>query len=165
LEFGCGSGYFTKILAKNARLVIATDNSEEMVNMAKIQLQGFRNITTQKADCEDTSFPSERFDTVFIANLLHVVENPLRVLQESHQVLKDRGLLLVVDFTGYGMRWFEWIKMAVRYIRKWGMPPRHGRNRLSPEQLISWVETVGFRIELVELIGERTKAIYFRGRK
>jgi ubiquinone/menaquinone biosynthesis C-methylase UbiE len=133
--------------------------------MARIHLQGFQNITFQKADCEDTSFPSERFDTVFIANLIHVVENPLRVLQESYQVLKDKGLLLVVDFTGFGMNWFEWGKMAVRYFSKWGMPPRHGRNRLSPEQLVSFVEEVGFRTEEVELIGERTKAIYLRGRK
>jgi ubiquinone/menaquinone biosynthesis C-methylase UbiE len=165
LEFCCGSGYFTKAIAKNARQVIATDHSDEMLDMARIHLQGFQNITTQKADCEDTSFPSERFDTVFIANLIHVAENPLRVLQESHQILKDKGLLLVVDFTVYGMNWFEWMKMAVRYLRKWGMPPRHGRSRLSPEQLVSLVEEVGFSTEEVELIGERTKAIYLRGRK
>jgi ubiquinone/menaquinone biosynthesis C-methylase UbiE len=165
LEFGCGCGYFTKVIAKHARQVIATDHSDQMLDMARIQLQGFQNISFQKADCEDTSFPSERFDTVFIANLIHVVENPIRVLQESYQVLKDKGLLLVVDFTGYGMNWFEWGKMAVRYLRKWGMPPRHDRNRLSPEQLVSFVEEVGFRAEEVELLGERTKAIYLRGRK
>jgi len=165
VEFGCGSGYFTKIIAKNARQVIATDHSDEMLDMARIQLQGFQNITIQRADCEDTSFPSERFDTVFIANLIHVVENPLRVLQESYQILQDRGLLLVVDFTGYDMNRFEWMKMAVRYFRKWGMPPRHGRNRLSPEELVSFVEEVGFRTEKAELLGKRTKAIYLRGRK
>jgi ubiquinone/menaquinone biosynthesis C-methylase UbiE len=165
LEFGCGVGYFTSSIAKSARQVIATDSSDEMVNMARIYVQKFQNITIQKADCEDTSFPSERFDAVFIANLIHVVENPLRVLQESHQILKDQGLLLVVDFTGYGMNWFEWMKLAVRYLRRWGMPPRHSRNRLSPEQLVSFVKEVGFSIEEVELLGDREKAIYLRGRK
>jgi len=165
IEFGCGVGYFTSSIAKNARQVIATDLSDEMVNMARIHVQGFQNITFQKADCEDTSFPSERFDTVFIANLIHVVENPIRVLQESHQILKDQGLLLVVDFTCFGMKWFERIRLALRYLRRWGMPPRHGRNGLSPEQLVSFVEEIGFRTEEVELLGDRTKAIYLRGRK
>jgi len=165
LEFGCGAGYFTREIAKSAQQVVATDISDEMVNMARIYLQGFQNITIQKADGEDTSFPSERFHAVFLANVIHVVENPLRVLQESYQVLKDRGLLLVVDFTGYGMNWFEWMKLAVRYFSRWGMPPRHSRNGLSPEQLVSFVEEVGFRTEEVELLGGGTKAIYLRGRK
>jgi len=164
LEFGCGVGYFTGVIARNARQVIATDLSDDMLTIARIHLQGFQNITIQKADCEDTYFPSERFDTVCIANLIHVVENPIKVLQESHQILKDKGLLLVVDFTGHGMNWFERMKLYIRYFKKWGMPPRHGRN-LSPDQLVSFVEGVGFRIEETQLLGDTTKAIYLRGRK
>jgi hypothetical protein len=63
------------------------------------------------------------------------------------------------------MNWFEWMKLAVRYLRRWGFPPRHSRNRLSPEELVSFVEEVGFRTEEVELLGGRTKALYLRGRK
>lgn len=165
IEFGCGVGYFTRAIAKNARQVIATDLSDEMLNVARIHLHGFQNITIRKANCEDTSFPSERFDTVFIANLIHVVENPIKVLQESHQILKDKGLLLVVDFTGYGMNWFERMKLAVRYLKRWGMPPRHGRDKLSPDELVSFVEEVGFRTEEIRLLGDTTKAVYLRGRK
>jgi ubiquinone/menaquinone biosynthesis C-methylase UbiE len=165
IEFGCGVGYFTRAIANSARQVIATDLSDEMLNMARVHLQGFQNVTIQKANAEDTSFPSERFDTVCIANLIHVVENPIRVLQESHQILKDRGLLLVVDFTTYGMNWYERMKLAIRYLRKWGMPPRHGRNGLTPAQLVSFVEEVGFRVDELGLLGDRTKAIYLRARK
>lgn len=165
IEFGCGVGYFTKAIAKNARHAIATDLSDEMLKEARIHLQRFQNITIQKANCEDTYFPSERFDTVFIANLIHVVENPIKVLQESHQILKDKGVLLVVDFTCYGMKWFERMKLAIRYLKKWGMPPRHGRSKLSPDQLVSFVEEVGFRTEEIQLLGDTTKAIYLRGRK
>ena len=165
IEFGCGVGYFTRAIAKNARHVIATDLSDEMLKEARVHLQGFQNITIQKANCEDTYFPSERFNTVFIANLIHVVENPIKALQESYQILKDKGLLLVVDFTGYGMNWFERMKLAMRYLKRWGMPPRHGRNKLSPDQLVSFVEEVGFRTEEIQLLGDTTKAIYLRGRK
>jgi ubiquinone/menaquinone biosynthesis C-methylase UbiE len=165
IEFGCGVGYFTREIAKNARHVIATDLSDEMLKEARIHLKDFQNITIQKVNGEDTSFPSGRFDTVFLANLIHVVENPIKVLQESHQILKNRGLLLVVDFTAYGMNWFERMKLAIRYLRRWGMPPRHGQNNLSPDRLVSFVEEVGFQTEEIQLLGDTTKAIYLRGRK
>jgi 2-polyprenyl-3-methyl-5-hydroxy-6-metoxy-1,4-benzoquinol methylase len=68
IEFGCGTGYFTKAVAKNAKRVVATDLSEEMLEMAKQQLKEFLNVTIEKADCEERSFPLESFDTVFMAN-------------------------------------------------------------------------------------------------
>ena len=165
IEFGCGTGYFTKAIAKKARNVIATDLSDEMLEMARIQLKEFRNITLQKADCEDTSFPSARFDTVFMANLIHVLINPTKVLQESHQILKNGGLLLIVDFTGYSMNWFEKIKLGIRYLRKWGIQPRYARNNLSPDELSSVVGNVDFKVEEVQIVGDKTKALYLRGRK
>lgn len=165
MEFGCGTGYFTKAIARNARHVTATDLSDEMLEMARIELHKLHNLTVQKADCEDTYFPSGRFDSVFMANLIHVVENPIKVLQESHQILRNGGLLLTVDFTCYSMNWFEKVKLAIRYFKRWGMPPRYGRNKLSPDELVSFVENVDFRVEEVRLLGDKTKALYLRGRK
>jgi len=165
IEFGCGAGYFTKAIAKAARHVIATDLSDEMLSMAKIHLRGFHNITIQKADCEDTSFPSQRFDTVFITNVIHVVGNPIKVLQEGHQILKDGGLLLAVDFTAYGMNWAERVKMALRCFRKRGMPPWQRKSALSPDQLVTFVEEVGFCTDELQLLGNSTKALYLRATK
>jgi ubiquinone/menaquinone biosynthesis C-methylase UbiE len=165
IEFGCGTGYFTKAIAKNATHIIATDLSDEMLEMARIQLKEYQNITIQKANCEDTSFPSRRFDTVFMANLIHVVINPTKVLQESHQILRNGGLLLIVDFTSYSMNWFEKMKLGIRYLKKWGMAPRYARNKLSPDELASFVENVDFKVEKVQLLGDKTKALYLRGRK
>ncbi|MBW1715610.1 MAG: class I SAM-dependent methyltransferase [Deltaproteobacteria bacterium] len=165
IEFGCGAGYFTKVIAEKARHIIATDLSDRMLEVARVQLQKFQNITIQKANCEDTYFPSRSFDSVFMANLVHVVENPMNVFQESHQILKNGGLLLIVDFTGYGMNWFERMKLGIRYLKKLGMPPRHSRNKLSPDQLVSFVETIDFKVEEARLLGDKTKALYLRGRK
>lgn len=165
IEFGCGAGYFTKVIARKARHVIATDLSDRMLEVASVQLQKFQNITIQKANCEDTYFPSGRFDSVFMANLIHVVENPMNVFQESHQILKNGGLLLVVDFTGYGMNWFEKMKLGIRYLKKWGMLPRYVRHNLSPDELVSFVENIDFKAEEVRLLGDKTKALYLRGTK
>lgn len=107
IEFGCGTGYFTKVIAKNARNIIATDLSDEMLEVARIHLKDFQNVTIQKANCESTSFPSQRFDTVFMANVIHTIENPYKALQESHRILRDGGLLLITSYTDYGVNWFE----------------------------------------------------------
>ena len=165
VEFGCGTGYFTKVIAQNAECVIATDLSDEMLEVARTQLKAFQNITIQKADCENVSFPSGKFDTVFMANVIHFIENPLKALQESYRILKDGGLLLLVDYTGYSMKWFEKMKLGIRFIKKCGMPPRYAQSNLSPDEFSSLVEGAGFTLEQIQLIGERTKALYLKGRK
>ena len=165
IEFGCGTGYFTKVIAKSAEQVIATDLSDEMLDVAKTQLKGFQNITIQKADCENVSFPSEKFDTVFMANVIHFIENPFKALCESYRILKAGGLLLLIDYTGYSMKWSEKMKLGIRFIKKCGIPPRHFQTTLSPDEFNSLVKDAGFNIERIQIIGEKTKALYLKGRK
>lgn len=165
IEFGCGTGYFTKAIVKNAKHVIATDLSDEMLEEAKEKLKEYQNLTIEKADCESTSFPSEKFDTVFMVNVIHFIQNPHKCLQESKRILKDGGLLLLVDYTGYGMNWFEKMMLGFRFFRKCGIPPRHAQTNLSSDEFSSLVEGAGFKVEEIQLIGEKTKALYLRGRK
>ncbi|HEY31934.1 MAG TPA: class I SAM-dependent methyltransferase [Dehalococcoidia bacterium] len=168
LEFGCGAGFFTKALAENASHVMATDLSDEMLAVARTQLKDCQNVVVEKTDCERTNFTDEKFDSVFMANLVHVIESPSTVLQESCRILKGGGLLLIVDYTGYGMKRFEIMKMVIRYLRKWGKagkPPGYFRGRLSPDELCSLVESAGFKVEEVQLLGDKMKALYLRGKK
>jgi ABC-2 type transport system ATP-binding protein len=165
VEFGCGAGFYTAVLAENASHVIATDLSDEMLAIARTQLKDCQNVIVEKADCEKPDFPDGKFGSVFMANLIHVIENPSIALEESYRILKDGGLLLVVDYTGYGMKWFEIMKMGIRFLRKWGKPPAYSKAKLSPDELCSLVESAGFKVEEVQLIGDKIKALYLRGRK
>ena len=165
IEFGCGAGFFTKVLAENASHVMATDLSDEMLAVARTQLKDWQNVIVEKADCEKTDFPSGKFGSVFMANLIHVIENPSIALMESYRILKDGGLLLIVDYTGYGMKWFEIMKMGIRFLRKWSKPPAYSKAKLSPDELCSLVESAGFKVEEVQLMGDKMKALYLRGRK
>ena len=113
IELGCGRGYFTKAMAGNATHVLATDLSDEMVEATRTELREFQNVTIQKADCENTAFPPEKFDTVVMVNVVHFVENPDKCLQESYRILKAGGALLLLDYTGYGIKWFEMMKMGI----------------------------------------------------
>ncbi|HAM51643.1 MAG TPA: hypothetical protein DCP92_13525 [Nitrospiraceae bacterium] len=165
IELGCGTGYFTKAIAKNAHHVLATDLSDEMLEAAKVPLEEFQNVTLQKVDCESTSYPSGNFDTVLMANLLHVVEDPLKALTESRRILKDGGLLIVVSYTDYGMNWFEKMQIGIRYLLTFGMPPLWGLRNFSPDELQSLVEGVGFDVEELQLMRGNARAIFLKGKK
>lgn len=165
LEFGCGTGYFSRALAGQARHVIATDLSDEMLQVARTELGQFQNVTIQKADCASTDFSAERFDSVLMANLVHVIADPLQCLLESHRVLKRAGLLIVVDFTGYRLSLSRTVRLGWRYVRKWGIPPRHGRNDLSPEELMDLVQSAGFMVSDVKLLEGGSNALYLRANK
>lgn len=165
LELGCGTGYFTRAVVGNARHVIATDLSDEMLEVARTQLSEFPNVTIQKADCASTGFLAGIFDTVLMANLIHVLDDPLPCLRESHRILQRVGRLIVVDFTGYPLALSKEIMLAWRYLRTWGVPPRHGRNDLSPQELARLVERAGFQVQEVQLLEGGSNALYLRGLK
>lgn len=165
VEFGCGMGYYTGVLANNSKRVIATDVSDEMLEMARGQLQGFQNITVQKADCESSTFPAETFDTAVMINVIHVIENPLNSLKESHRILKAGGTLLLASYTGYTMKRFDRIKLAMRFLRKWGKPCPYFRTDLSPNYVNPLVEKAGFAVQESQVIGDKAKALYLKARK
>ena len=165
VEFGCGRGYYTGVLANNSKSVIATDFSDEMLEMARAQLKRFQNITVQKADCESTTFPEEAFNTVVMINVIHVIENPLNSLQESHRILKAGGILLLASYTGHTMKWFDRIKLVMRFLSKWGKPLSYFQGNLSPNQLNPLLQKAGFVIEESQLIGDKSKALYLKARK
>jgi ubiquinone/menaquinone biosynthesis C-methylase UbiE len=165
VEFGCGTGYFTKAIARNAWHVVATDLSDEMLEVARDQLGEFQNVSIRKADCANTDFPAEGFDSVLIANLIHVIDDPAPCLQESHRILRNGGLLIAVDFTTYLMNAWSMMRLGLRYLKRWGMPSRHGRNNMSPEELGCLVESAGFSIKDVQLIEGESNLLYLRGLK
>ena len=165
LELGCGTGYFTKAIARNARHVVATDLSNEMLGMARVQLRAFENVSIQKADCKNTSFTEESFDSVFLTNLIHVIDAPLQCLHESHRILRDNGSLIVVDFTGYQLSIAKKMTLGLKYLQVWGLPPRGGRSSMSPEQLQSLVEEAGFQVRSMQLLTDGANALYLKGTK
>ncbi len=164
IEFGCGTGYYTKSIAGHAARVIATDLSDEMLELARDRLKGLLNVSLQKEDCENPSFPSQRFDTVFMANVVHTIENPDKALAQSHRILKKNGHLLIVSFTDYGATWLEKMELGFRYFQKFGMPPGYYRN-YSPEELAALVSNAGFGLEKIEVLGSKARALYLKGRK
>ncbi|MBW2409410.1 MAG: class I SAM-dependent methyltransferase [Deltaproteobacteria bacterium] len=164
VEFGCGTGYFTETIIQKTHHLVATDLSDELLEMAKKRLDNNTAVIFQKENCMASSFASEKFDSVFMANLIHVVDNPVKVLLECYRILKNGGMLIIVTYTNYGMNLMEKIKLAIRFLKTWGKPPKH-THVFSPERLASLMQDAGFTIEKSKLIGNRTKALYLIGKK
>ena len=164
VEFGCGTGYFTETIAAKTKSMFATDLSESLLDTARTRIGDHPKVKVQKENCMATSFLPETFDSVFMANLIHVVESPIAILQECHRILKNSGTIVIVTFTGHGMKLWDKIKMGVRFSKAWGRPPAH-TNSFSPDDLARMMENAGFTVEALKVIGERTKALFAIGRK
>jgi ABC-2 type transport system ATP-binding protein len=164
LEFGCGTGYFTVTIAEKSKSLLATDLSDNLLQAAKTRLWDHPKVAFRKENCMETSIAPESFDSVFMANLIHVVENPGKALQECRRILRGGGRIVIVTFTGHGMSLWEKIKMGVRFAKTWGRPPAHAHS-FSPENVESMLGETGFVVEQSKLIGNRTKALFLVGVK
>ena len=104
-EFGCGSGGFTVFLAKrlDEGLVWAIDILEEPLSALKSRqtIEKLNNIKIVRGDLEKpngSTIPSCSLDLVVIPNVLFQAEDILAIITEADRVLKNRGILLVVDW-------------------------------------------------------------------
>ncbi|MEW8256850.1 MAG: class I SAM-dependent methyltransferase, partial [Candidatus Thiodiazotropha taylori] len=164
VEFGCGTGYFTAVIAERSTSVLATDLSDNLLEAAKDRLLDHPEVTVQNEDCLETSLVSESCNSVFMANLIHVLETPAKALEESSRILRSGGRIVIVTFTGYGMSLWQKIYMGVRFAKTWGKPPS-STHSFSPEDVESMLQQAGFVVEQSKLVGNRTKALFVVGRK
>ncbi len=144
--------------------MLATDFSDEMVVMSTQRFSSVANVNVEKANCLELQYPDNSFDTVFMANLLHVIPNPVIAVQECKRVLKDRGTLIVLSYTMKGMKFRNKLGMVYRYFKTYGKPPKEGSN-LGLEDATRLIEKQGFNISEAGLYGEKSKAFIVKAVK
>lgn len=100
LDIGCGTGEFSRLLAKRFDTVVAIDLSPNMIEVAKQRSQQFININFQVADILQWKFPVAQFDAIAsIATLHHLpLENLLPNLKAA---LKPGGKLVILDLLAH----------------------------------------------------------------
>ncbi len=163
LELACGNGTYSKVLVKNAESLTATDFSDEMVAETKRRLKDYPSIKIEKANCFALPYADNTFDTVFMANLLHIIGNPEKAVAETYRVLKPNGRILVIDFTKKGMKFFDQIKMLNKFLKYYGKP-KEGQN-VDDVKLIKFFKEAGFDVEFSKIIGGKSKAAFGKGIK
>lgn len=164
LELGCGNGTYSIVLAKNSDILIATDFSDQMVNISKERLKSIKNIKVEKANCFNLQYPLNSFDNLFMANLLHIIPNPEKAITESHKVLKENGKIIVLDFGKEGMTFINKLRLFYRYFKTYGKPNKNNQN-LTTHGIKKMLISCGFEIEEEYLIGNKMKAAFVIGKK
>ena len=101
VEIGAGTAFFCTAFLKQAKpsKIYACDVSEAMVNWVKENIvPNFPNIIPQKT--EESSIPLETdiADLVFMINLHHELDKPIKTIQEAHRLLKSGGSIVVIDW-------------------------------------------------------------------
>lgn len=159
LELGCGNGTYSEILIREAEHLTATDFSDEMVAVTKKRLQGIGNISVEKANCFSLSYPDSSFDTVFMANLLHVIPESDKAVSEGKRVLKKNGRLIIISFTTEGMTFFNKLGMIYRYLKTYGKSSPTAQT-IKVQETREMLISCGFTVEQATLIGKKSKAIF-----
>ncbi len=164
LDLGCGTGRYTAIIVDSVRHVTAADMAPAMLDEARKKLGDRNDVAVREEDCFNTSFEEGSFDAVLLANVLHIVSWPEWVMLEAFRLVRPGGHVLAIDYTGKGMSVWASLKMTLRYLRTWGMPPSTGR-MLGPVELTDLAQRVGFEVEESTLLGAETKAACLHARK
>lgn len=103
LDVGCGSGFFTILMAQQGHEVIGVDLTADMITRAKeLAAEEKADCTFQVMDAENLEFADEAFDMVISRNLTWTLPDAERAYSEWLRVLKKGGCLLNFD-ANYGI--------------------------------------------------------------
>jgi SAM-dependent methyltransferase len=89
LELGCGTGYFTRELARSGAEIVAIDVSPQLLEIAIANCSP-PNVRYEIQNAYDLSYPEAVFDSVVGSSVLHHLEIRAAV-REIHRVLKPGG--------------------------------------------------------------------------
>lgn len=107
-DLGCGSGYFTIVLARQVKKVYAIDVQKEMLDFLETKIRRLRisNIKLLLSKANEIPLENQSIDFLISINTLHEFEDRDKMIREINRVIKPHGRLLIVDFkkeeTGFG---------------------------------------------------------------
>ncbi|MBR3508018.1 MAG: methyltransferase domain-containing protein [Lachnospiraceae bacterium] len=126
LEIATGPGVIAKQVADEAKSMIATDFSDKMLAVARRGMVP-ENLKFEWANAQYLPYADESFDVVIIANALHVIPEPEKVLKEIQRVLRPDGILIAPNFVHDNQKkvseaFSKMLSMAgVEFKAKWSM--------------------------------------------
>lgn len=98
LECACGTGLLTAVIAPRCRRLTATDFSENMLKHAEKKCRGYSNITFSSGNILSLPYPDSSFDAVIAANVIHLLDEPLRALNELDRVCRPGGRIIIPTY-------------------------------------------------------------------
>ena len=153
LELATGPGLIAKNVADATHRMIATDFSQDMIKQAN-KGNNPDNLTFELADASNLQYEDHSFDVVIIANCLHIVPNPEKVLSEIERVMKIGGLLIAPN---YIERKNETPNLWQKLLYKLGVKFEH---QWTSEQYKNFIESSGWKITVSEVVPGRIDLMY-----
>src|SRR6184192_688815 len=103
VDLGAGEGTLSQLLAKNARKVIAIDNSPKMVEFGGrlAKKHGIKNLEYRLGDIEDPPIAKNSVDLAILSQALHHAIHPERAIAEARRILKRGGRLVILDLLSH----------------------------------------------------------------
>jgi ubiquinone/menaquinone biosynthesis C-methylase UbiE len=112
LDVGCGSGATNRVLAQQFpdSQIVGIDLSEPLLRLAR-EGAGAANlgerVRFERADVQEMPYDEDSFDVVINTNMVHLVEDPIRMLDEIERVLVPGGFLFIADLRRSWLGLFE----------------------------------------------------------
>lgn len=101
LDLGCGDGMYTVPCAKLGMKIIAGDISNRMMSLlmerAAVNSVSLDNVVLCRMNALDIPLKDGSVDCVIANNLLHLISNPEKVVDEIYRVLKKGGVFICFD--------------------------------------------------------------------
>ncbi len=150
-DLGAGEGTLSQLLAKNARKVIAIDNSPKMVEFGAqlAKKHGFRNLEYRLGDIEDPPIAKNSIDLAILSQALHHAIHPQKAIAAAHRILKRGGRLVILDLLSHR---FE--RARELYADHW--------LGFSEVQLHQFLEKNGFRLIEVSVVSREKQSPHFQ---
>lgn len=98
LECACGTGAITEEIAKKAQRVLATDFAEGMLKRASKKCRKYRNASFRQEDITDIKSADNSFDKVVAGNVIHLLPEPEKALNELLRVVKPGGKVIIPTY-------------------------------------------------------------------
>ena len=98
LECACGTGLLTKAISEKCNSLIATDYSIKMLRIAERKLKKYQNIKFECVDIMKLPYPNNSFDVVIAGNVIHLLNDPIKAIQELDRVCKLNGKIIIPTY-------------------------------------------------------------------
>ncbi len=104
LECACGTGLLSAVIAGKCRKLTATDFAPRMLKHAQKNCAAYTNVQFRQANILSLEFPDHAFDKVVAGNVIHLLDEPLKALDELNRVCKPGGLLIIPTYMNRNKR-------------------------------------------------------------
>ena len=113
LECACGTGAISIYIAPKCRKLIATDFARGMLRQAAKKCRKYPNAIFRRADITNINCKDNRFDKVVAGNVIHLLPEPAKALQELERVVKPGGKIIIPTYINMSKRTGT---LAVKFI-------------------------------------------------